>query len=605
MGNTPVLPFQIRPARRAKRHAVTGMDWAQIDQPLFDRIVDTILGRLHGDHGHAPEGRGGDEGIDYVVGDNEIVYQYKFYPDGANTASRRRQIKRSFVTAEKHQPQEWVVVIPAKLLEGMRTYILGLSDSIKITIRDRAWLDNRLIDYPDLGEYFQYRTDVDYLFARAEALKVNPVFRNTADISTKTAELQRAIDAGDPDWTFDLSTVGGEIMQTLRAKDPNAPVRSPISISWASALPVGSSAQTQLDVSYSYGVVEPIRLSGSAVRDFKITGPALVAYEGPVDALELLPNPDSASPWANTDMIVRDADEEVLGTHLGQSRLLTRGGRGITVEFRLGELLQMLFRVPDDPAGDGHADFTTEDLAGQPIPAVLAVAEFVTQLREGTSVDFQVDSSRLMRILLTADVQAGPPGYFEDTRAIADDLAVIERETRARFRFPQTLTGSDRVDIRNSRLMLEGHVVAHPLTNQFNAKVNGELDPCLEIVLDGEPRWFKWEASPGQLKVMDRLIDVPEVAIGAPVRLAEESITAIRRALDRGDSTDGLPLRFHTVDSTDRMRLWLPDRFKGEQLWITPWDVPGIQQPAGTLSAIQSDDVDDVDLGPLESATGG
>ena len=53
------------------------------------------------------------------------------------------------------------------------------------------------------------------------------------------------------------------------------------------------------------------------------------------------------------------------------------------------------------------------------------------------------------------------------------------------------------------------------------------------------------------------------------------------------------------------MRLWLPDRFKGEQLWITPWDLPGIQQPAGTFSAIQIYDVDDLDFGPLESATGG
>ena len=150
----------------------------------------------------------------------------------------------------------------------------------------------------------------------------------------------------------------------LRAKDPNAPLRSPIDISYATALDPGSAEQTRLELSYKYGVVEPIRLSGSAVRDFKITGPALFAYEGPVDALELLPDPDSASPWANTDMIVRDADDSVVGTHLGQSRLVTRGGKGITVEFRIGELLRMLFRVPDDPDDNGRADFTTEDLTG-------------------------------------------------------------------------------------------------------------------------------------------------------------------------------------------------------------------------------------------------
>jgi hypothetical protein len=45
---------------------MSGLDWSRIDQPLFGRIVDTILGRMFGGRGFAPEGRGGDEGIDYT-----------------------------------------------------------------------------------------------------------------------------------------------------------------------------------------------------------------------------------------------------------------------------------------------------------------------------------------------------------------------------------------------------------------------------------------------------------------------------------------------------------------------------------------------------------
>jgi hypothetical protein len=262
----------------------------------LDRIVDTILGRLHGDRGHAPEGRGGDGGIDYTVDDNAIIYQYKFFPDGANTSSRKRQIKRSFLASAKHNPGDWVIVIPAKLLEAMRTFILGLSDTTKITIHDRVWLDNRLIDFPDLAENFRYRTEIDYLHARAEALKVNPLFRSPADVSDKTAALKRAIDASDPDWTFDITMLNCEIVHMLRAKDPNAPLRSPIDISYTTALDPGSAEQTQLELSYKYGVVEPIRLSGSAVRDFKITGPALFAYEGPVDALGAAAGPRRRQP---------------------------------------------------------------------------------------------------------------------------------------------------------------------------------------------------------------------------------------------------------------------------------------------------------------------
>ena len=33
----------------------------------------------------------------------------------------------------------------------------------------------------------------------------------------------------------------------------------------------------------------------------------------------------------------------------------------------------------------------------------------------------------------------------------------------------------------------------------------------------------------------------------------------------------------------------MPDRFTREILWITPWNIAGIEQPAGTLSAIASE----------------
>jgi hypothetical protein len=58
------------------------LDWSRIDQPMFDRIVDTILGRIYGGRGFAPEGQVGDEGIDFTVDDTNIIFQYKFFADG-------------------------------------------------------------------------------------------------------------------------------------------------------------------------------------------------------------------------------------------------------------------------------------------------------------------------------------------------------------------------------------------------------------------------------------------------------------------------------------------------------------------------------------------
>lgn len=73
--------------------------------------------------------------------------------------------------------------------------------------------------------------------------------------------------------------------------------------------------------------------------------------------------------------------------------------------------------------------------------------------------------------------------------------------------------------------------------------------------------------------------------MGGPTRLPKQTVAELGRARKRG-KTDGLRLTFKLDDAEDRLRVWMPDRFKGETLRITPWNLRGIQQPAGTLSAI-------------------
>lgn len=322
------------------------------------------------------------------------------------------------------------------------------------------------------------------------------------------------------------------------------------------------------------------------VQDFKVTGPELVAYEGPVDALELLPDPDTARPWVNTDLRVYDESSRLLGVHLGRSRIKARGAKGISIEVEIGKLFTMLFRAPDAPEENGSADFTTEDFSDHPTREVLAAARLLTQLQAGHSVDFTANGTRLMRIILNGlnDV----PDQFAETLAIADDLAVIESETDTRFRFPSQLSWVDRVNIRNARLLLEGNVVAHPTDNQIGATIKGDLDPSFDQLLHPDTHgWIKWEGEPAQLIVMNQIVDVPVLALGGPLRLSDESIEAIRKATEQGQ-TDGIPITFR-LDQNDRLRIWLPDRLNRKVLSITPWDLPGVEQPAGTLPALDSE----------------
>lgn len=245
------------------------------------------------------------------------------------------------------------------------------------------------------------------------------MFRSPAEVTEKIATLQRAINATDPDWTFDISTESGQVTKTLRAKDANSPTRSPVSISYTAVLPVDDAELRRLERNLDYGVVEPIRIAGSMVQDFKITGPELVAYEGPVDALELLPDPEAPRSWVNTDLKVYDASSNLLGVHLGRSRLKARGAKGISIEVEIGQLLTMLFRSPDTPEENGSADFKTEDFTDHPTQEVLVVSRLLTQLRIGHVVDFAVNGTRLMRIILNG--LNDWPDQFAETLAIAND----------------------------------------------------------------------------------------------------------------------------------------------------------------------------------------
>jgi hypothetical protein len=66
--------------------------------------------------------------------------------------------------------------------------------------------------------------------------------------------------------------------------------------------------------------------------------------------------------------------------------------------------------------------------------------------------------------------------------------------------------------------------------------------------------------------------------------MTEDNIAAIRVGVDNGESTDGLPLKFHS-------EALAAGPLHGQPAVDHPWDLPGIEQPAGTLSAILGHDL--------------
>lgn len=306
-----------------------GIDWAGIGRHTFDRVVDAILDREFEGRGHAVDGRGGDDGVDYSVDVGRMVFQYKYFVDGFNTraTSRRQQIKRSFDRALNGKVQEWILVVPANLSPGERAFVSSLreDDGPTILVWDRAVLDGRLAKYGDLANYFRFGSDVEHLYEKAAAFVKNPVVRNGEDVQRRLSELRSDVADADPDWTYDVAIEGNITRRTLRPKHENAPTRSPISITLGTAFEPGSTLGAEFLDGIKFGFVSPIALPATSIREFRVSGPPLVSQaEGALEGLEILPIVP-ADTWHDCDVVLLGDEGEKLASYLGETRGVAAG----------------------------------------------------------------------------------------------------------------------------------------------------------------------------------------------------------------------------------------------------------------------------------------
>lgn len=99
------------------------LDWTKLDRDKWDRAVEALVFRHYAGNDRQVkifDGSGGDGGRDIEAVFNSgyrIIIQLKHFPEGFSSSwqSRRRQITDSFKAALKHEPDEWILVVPKKL----------------------------------------------------------------------------------------------------------------------------------------------------------------------------------------------------------------------------------------------------------------------------------------------------------------------------------------------------------------------------------------------------------------------------------------------------------------------------------------------------------
>lgn len=139
---------------------------------LSESLVTLLVMRLR-ERAQPVDGTGGDGGRDlfeYTDDGELVVYEAKSFT-GRMTPGRRRQVRRSLVSAARHQPDHWDLLVPIDPNPAEQSWFDGLRGEFGFVRhwRGRSWLDEKCAAHPELVRY-ALQESADYILERiAEA----------------------------------------------------------------------------------------------------------------------------------------------------------------------------------------------------------------------------------------------------------------------------------------------------------------------------------------------------------------------------------------------------------------------------------------------------
>jgi hypothetical protein len=567
------------------------IDWDHHTQAEFDRIVEALIRRLYDGPGVdvvAYDGRGGDGGRDVVVriGRRVLLFQLKYFRDGFSDANRkrRRQIRTSFDTAIRgFKPTAWFLVIPTRPTPGEEDFVNGLartSAGLKVKIRGRDFLDERLAANPDIEAYFLRdwlrEAAKDYGRERAVLLAGLP------DLTERHQNLGGIASSLDLNWGVETAYRAGVVEHTLYPKHSNAAQESPITFTVSTAFgPEHAGLEAALRRVLGFGTRESVTLPPETVRTLTVNGPSWLSI--PDAGVELTWRPADTPPDApkTAELDIVDLDNVVLSSHYGTVAYAGSGALGYSIEMDLNDAarVELLISREGTVHLSGKLPFT--DVT----PAVAkANIRLFRDLLYGNGVELRLDSLPIGRCTRAerGELDEQTATDLAIRELLVDDLEIVQDHCRSFFPVPAELSLGDRIEIRLARLLAEGHCVISRTAQTWSAVLNGQTSAVFEQLLSSD--------TPQALTIGGQLaIQV----LGRTLRMGEARFFHTQvEVLDRTDHMTPLRAgrganRRIVFAPTDNMhyRVYLPAKWNDREdqpLVPSPWGLHGLDGP--TLS---------------------
>lgn len=578
-------------------------EWTRLAPDAFDAFTTVLLYQEHADADEAwsPDDSGGDEGIDFLAryglrennapelaqygtgralaikeSAKTTIYQLKCYKDGLTSKpeSRKQQILRSFVKALQHEPDEWVLVFPSKIKPKMRSFLMELPNhraaanipaAAKVTVRylDQTRLDSLLAKHPTLLNLLE-RND-DYLmrqvalYGQEKAVLANGI----KDLAERVTQLGELADHSDPHWGANFSRSGDAFYISPRPKHPRAAQESPISQQITLHLDDSTPELTaRVKDIVEYGARSPVRIPGSHISLGDYEGPDLFRMDpASIKALEILACEDTSEDVARPARIVaRAADETVLADAEGVVTYTSSGTRGATVEMKMLDVVNLQMRYTHVLGQAAQLDLTIPSGPLRPA-AFVEAAELIEAVHHAAELAIHIDGAVL------GATSPNPGGLLAThrehlkelraTRALAEDLVVIQSKLRRRFPMPEEISEADALWARALRIMLTGGVTPVPLAR------------C-KFVLEGalpEERRGSWMivCESRDWELFGKTVHLPTVVLHHPdtaMTFDEEAGTGV-----------GVP------EGGEVFLGFMPDHVDQEAAPPTPWNLPDVEEP--------------------------
>lgn len=558
-------------------------DWARCGRERFEAIVESLLVNKHETertgHAQAVESRGGDGGIDVDVtlddGTLETIYQLKYFPEGLSgnqKDTRRSQIRGSYVTAMKHSPKRWVLVLPCNLTPKERSWLRSLAGKggVVPTWMGVTELEVELARAPHIYRHFTAG-------ALREALQIagneRALLQTPQEIDAAVTSVASRLSTLSVFWNVNAHVgADGAVHRTITARRPDATEREPLGLTFG----------VRADDQRAHEAVELFR-SGSAelvlepdqVATLHLEGPPWFAQDLTGSGLRLSRHvPTRAHP---VEFRLSDEAGSSLAALEGMisGRQTPDGSHDVLMSLRGG--VEFEFNVPPQgstAAPTGGAQIR-QQAVGQPVVEVLAAHSFITQLATAHRAEVRIGGqNRLSLAVGTLTPTSEPDGY---TRQLVDDLAVISRFANVPLVLPDQLTWAQRREIRKCRLVIDGATILEDDFAKLSAVLNGTVDQALIEHLHAEALMVTVDTTV-QFLVLGHKIGIAAKVFHPRAHVPDAS--AVLDALSAG-TAEGRELTFVGIDGSP-FRMFAPSRRRDEgPLVPEPLNIEGARTAAG------------------------